>query len=60
MTQIRVIAGKYGGRKIDAPDFSNSRTKPMGERIRNAMFNRIGEEIRGLTQIGRASCRERV
>ena len=46
MTQIRVIAGKYGGRKIDAPDFSNSRTKPMGERIRNAMFNRIGEEIR--------------
>ena len=47
MTQIRVIAGKYGGRKIDAPDFSNSRTKPMGERIRNAMFNRIGEEVRG-------------
>jgi len=47
VTQIRVIAGKYGGRKIDAPDFSNSRTKPMGERIRNAMFNRIGEEIRG-------------
>ena len=47
MTQIRVIAGKYGGRKIDAPDFSNSLTKPMGERIRNAMFNRIGEEIRG-------------
>ena len=47
MTPIRVIAGKYGGRKIDAPDFSNSRTKPMGERIRNAMFNRIGEEIRG-------------
>ena len=47
MTQIRVIAGKYGGRKIDAPDFSNSRTKPMGERIRNAMFNRIGGEIRG-------------
>lgn len=47
MTQIRVIAGKYGGRKIDAPDFSNSRTKPMGERIRNAMFNRIDEEIRG-------------
>jgi len=47
VTQIRVIAGKYGGRKIDAPDFSNSRTKPMGERIRNAMFNRIGEEVRG-------------
>lgn len=47
MTQIRVIAGKFGGRKIEAPDFSNSRTKPMGERIRNAMFNRIGGEIEG-------------
>ena len=47
MTQIRVIAGKYGGRKIEAPDFSNSRTKPMGERIRNAMFNRIADEIDG-------------
>jgi len=47
MTQIRVIAGKYGGRKIDAPDFSNSRTKPMGERIRNAMFNKVGHEIQG-------------
>ena len=47
MTNIRVIAGKFGGRRIDAPDFSNSRTKPMGERIRNAMFNRIGTEIEG-------------
>jgi 16S rRNA (guanine966-N2)-methyltransferase len=37
----------YGGRKIDAPDFSNSRTKPMGERIRNAMFNKVGDEIHG-------------
>ena len=47
MTNIRVIAGKFGGRRLDAPDFSNSRTKPMGERIRNAMFNRIGTEIEG-------------
>jgi 16S rRNA (guanine966-N2)-methyltransferase len=45
MTQIRIIAGRFGGRKIDAPGFDNSRTKPMGERIRNAMFNRIGGEI---------------
>lgn len=45
MTSIRVISGKYGGRKIDAPSESNSRTKPMGERIRNAMFNSIGSEI---------------
>lgn len=47
MVQIRVISGKFGGRKIDAPSFDNSRTKPMGERIRNAMFNRIGSEIQG-------------
>lgn len=47
MTSIRVIAGKYGGRKLDVPDMSNTRTKPMGERIRNAMFNRIGDEIEG-------------
>ena len=45
MTRIRVIAGKFGGRFIDAPDFSNNRTKPMGERIRNALFNHIGDEI---------------
>lgn len=45
MVQIRVIAGTFGGRKIDAPDFSNTRTKPMGERIRNALFNRVGDEI---------------
>ena len=42
---IRLIAGQYGGRKIDAPD--NSRTHPMGERIRNALFNSIGTRIEG-------------
>lgn len=42
---IRVIAGKYGGRKLDAPDSDNRRTKPMGERIRNAVFNSVGTEI---------------
>ncbi|QQS22252.1 16S rRNA (guanine(966)-N(2))-methyltransferase RsmD [Candidatus Saccharibacteria bacterium] len=42
---IRIIAGKYGGRKIDAPD--NSRTHPMGERVRNAMFNSLGSRIEG-------------
>jgi 16S rRNA (guanine966-N2)-methyltransferase len=39
---IRIISGKFGGRKIEAPD--NTRTHPMGERIRNAMFNSIGSE----------------
>jgi len=47
MTSIRVIAGKYGGRRLVVPDASNTRTKPMGERIRNAMFNRIGDELDG-------------
>lgn len=40
---IRIISGIYGGRKIDAPD--NSRTHPMSERVRNAMFNSIGGEV---------------
>ena len=47
MTSIRIISGTYGGRKIDAPNESNTRTKPMGERIRNAMFNSIGAEVLG-------------
>ena len=46
MTSVRVISGRFGGRKLDAPKLENTRTKPMGERIRNAMFNRIGDEIK--------------
>lgn len=42
---IRIISGRYGGRRIDAPD--NSRTHPMSERVRNALFNSIGAEING-------------
>lgn len=38
--RVRLISGKYGGRNIDAPD--TSRTHPMSERIRNALFNSIG------------------
>ena len=45
MSSIRVISGRFGGRKLDAPSEGNTRTKPMGERIRNAMFNSIGVEI---------------
>ena len=47
MTAIRVISGRFGGRKLDAPSESNTRTKPMGERIRNAMFNSLGSEVDG-------------
>lgn len=42
---IRIISGEFGGRKIEAPD--TSKTHPMSERIRNALFNSLGEEIRG-------------
>ena len=45
MSLIRVIAGRFGGRKLDAPETNNTRTKPMGERIRNALFNSIGSEV---------------
>ena len=45
MSSIRLIAGRFGGRRLDAPDERNTRTKPMGERIRNAMFNSIGSEL---------------
>lgn len=45
MTTIRLIAGKYGGRQIDAPSNDNTRTKPMGERIRNALFNSLGSSV---------------
>src|SRR5688572_29309696 len=40
---VRLISGKFGGRKIQAPD--NSRTHPMSERVRNALFNSIGSEV---------------
>ena len=42
---IRVIGGVYGGRKLDAPD--GRTTHPMGERIRNALFNSLGNDIVG-------------
>jgi 16S rRNA (guanine966-N2)-methyltransferase len=44
---IRIIGGKFGGRKLDAS--SGDRTHPMSERVRNALFNSIGEEIRNAT-----------
>ena len=44
IVRVRLISGKYGGRSIDAPD--TSRTHPMSERIRNAMFNSIGDDVR--------------
>ena len=42
---IRLISGEFGGRMLDAPP--GRRMHPMGERIRNALFNSIGTEVRG-------------
>lgn len=42
---VRIIAGKYGGRVIEGS--GTDRTHPMSERIRNALFNKIGSECAG-------------
>ena len=39
--RVRLVAGRYGGRFLDAPD--TTRTHPMSERIRGALFNILGE-----------------
>lgn len=41
--RVRVIAGMYGGRKLDAP--RGRTTHPMGERVRSALFNTIMSEL---------------
>ena len=42
---IRLIAGKYGGRVLEGS--GTDRTHPMSERVRNSMFSIIGSEIEG-------------
>lgn len=42
---VRLIAGRFGGRLLSAPD--TKRTHPMGERMRGALFNIISEYIDG-------------
>ena len=42
---FRVIAGSLGGRSLDSPD--GKRTHPMSERVRNALFNSLGESVKG-------------
>jgi len=39
--RTRLISGEFGGRYLDAPD--TSRTHPMSERMRGAMFNILGD-----------------
>jgi 16S rRNA (guanine966-N2)-methyltransferase len=42
---VRIISGQFGGRKIEAP--TTSRTHPMSERARGALFNSIATELAG-------------
>ena len=42
--RVRIISGEFGGRFIKTPP--GSTTHPMGERVRSAMFNSLGESIR--------------
>jgi len=42
---VRIVSGRFGGRKIETPD--GKKTHPMAERVKNALFNSIGEEIAG-------------
>lgn len=41
---VRIIAGKFGGRTIKSPD--SKVTHPMGDRVRGSLFNIIGDEIK--------------
>ncbi len=43
---MRVIAGSLGGRSFSSPQ--SERTHPMGDKIRGALFNTLGD-IEGLT-----------
>jgi 16S rRNA (guanine966-N2)-methyltransferase len=40
---VRVIAGTFGGRILEGS--ATNRTHPMSERIRNALFNKLGDEV---------------
>jgi len=40
---VRLIAGKYGGRVIEGS--GTDRTHPMSERIRNAVFNMLADSV---------------
>jgi len=43
--KLRIISGRFGGRMIKAPE--TTATHPMSERVRSAMFNIIGNEVKG-------------
>ena len=42
---MRVVAGAYGGRRLRAP--RGESTRPTADRIREALFSILGDEVRG-------------
>ena len=44
-TKLRIIGGQYGGRQIEYS--GDQRTRPMKERVREAMFNLVGPWVKG-------------
>jgi 16S rRNA (guanine(966)-N(2))-methyltransferase RsmD len=42
---VRIIAGEHRGRRISAPD--GERTRPMLDRVREALFGTLGERVEG-------------
>lgn len=43
--RLRVIAGQLGGRFFESPETTS--THPMGERIKGALFNMLGDDVVG-------------
>jgi 16S rRNA (guanine966-N2)-methyltransferase len=42
---VRVIAGAFGGRRLQAP--RGSETRPTSDRVREALFSVLGDEVAG-------------
>src|SRR5215207_9062004 len=42
---MRVIAGTYGGRRLQAPP--GTHTRPTADRVREALFSILGERVAG-------------
>lgn len=43
LERMRIIAGEFGGRRIDAPDVDT--TRPMLDRVRESLFGTLGELV---------------
>lgn len=46
---LRIVAGDFGGRRIDVPP--GRQVRPTGERVREAWFSALGDRIRGATVV---------